>query len=196
MSSVRAPSNTGVAKWTPAFRPFRELGQRLVRTGGLGNRPAAVDPFHDLAKASAPRPRPILVESLTDQLAETVGCPAEMGLQHLAHIHPRGHAERIEHDVNRRSIREKRHVFLGEHAADHALVSVAPCHLVARLKLSLHGNEHLDDLDVPGLQVIPALDLEALVVMPAVDPLNVLLVLREQTGHLLGDVSIADAEGE
>src|SRR2546421_1985150 len=31
--------------------------------------------------------------------AEDAGGPAEMGLENLAHVHARGHAERVQHDV-------------------------------------------------------------------------------------------------
>jgi hypothetical protein len=34
-------------------------------------------------------------------IAETLGRPAEMGFEHLADVHARRHAERIQHDVDR-----------------------------------------------------------------------------------------------
>src|SRR5215210_5577011 len=50
--------------------------------------------------------------------------PAEMRFEDLTDVHTRWHAERIENDLDRRSIRQVRHIFLGKNAGDDALVAV------------------------------------------------------------------------
>ena len=44
--------------------------------------------------------------------AEAARRPAEVGLQNLPDVHARGHTQRIQNQVNRRSVFEIRHVFL------------------------------------------------------------------------------------
>ena len=98
-------------------------------------------------------------EQLGDLLAEAARGPAEMGLEDLADVHARRHAERVEDDVGRRPVLEERHVLLGQDAADDALVAVAAGHLVARLQLALHRDEHLDHLEHARRQLVAPLDL-------------------------------------
>ena len=69
----------------------------------------------------------------------------------------RRHAERIQHDVDRRAVGEVRHVLLGQDAREHALVAVAAGHLVADLELALDGDEDLDHLDDARRQLVAAL---------------------------------------
>ena len=69
------------------------------------------------------------------------------------------HAERVEHDVDRGAVLEERHVLLRQDAADDALVAVAAGHLVARLQLALHRDEHLDHLEHARRQLVAALEL-------------------------------------
>ena len=68
--------------------------------------------------------------------AQRLRRPPQVRLQNLSDVHAAGHAERIEHDLDRRSIREVRHVLFRQNARDHALVSVAAGHLIAH-RLSL-----------------------------------------------------------
>ena len=58
-----------------------------------------------------------------------------------------GTPKRIEHDLDRRSVRQVRHVLFRQNARDDALVTVTTGHLVADRKLALHGDEDLDHLD-------------------------------------------------
>ena len=83
--------------------------------------------------------------------------PAQVRLQDLADVHARGHAERVEHDLDRRAVREVRHVLLGQDPGDDALVAVAAGHLVAHGQLALHGDEDLDQLDDARGQLVAAL---------------------------------------
>jgi hypothetical protein len=86
--------------------------------------------------------------------AQRLGGPAEVGFENLADVHTAGNAQRIEHDFDRRAIRQIRHVFFRQDARDHALVTVAAGHLVAHRKLALHGDVDLDQLDHAGRQFV------------------------------------------
>ncbi len=63
--------------------------------------------------------------------------PAEMRLHDLPEVHARRHAQRVEHDVDRRSVVGVRHVFFRQHLGDDALVAVPARHLVALQNLAL-----------------------------------------------------------
>ena len=74
-----------------------------------------------------------------------------------------GHAERVEHDIDRRAVGEERHVLLRRDARDDALVAVAARHLVAGLDLALGRDEDLDHLHHARRQFVAALQLLDLV---------------------------------
>ena len=82
-----------------------------------------------------------------------------MRLEDLAHIHPARHAERVQHDVDRRTVFEVGHVLAWHDARNHTLVAVAARHLVPGLQLSLHRDENLNHLHDAGRQFIAALQL-------------------------------------
>src|ERR1051325_2666377 len=63
--------------------------------------------------------------------AENARRPAQVRLENLTDVHARRHAQRIQNDLDRRSIRQVRHVFFRKDACDDALVSVTTGHLVA-----------------------------------------------------------------
>ena len=88
-----------------------------------------------------------------------------MRLQNLADVHTRRHAQRIQNDLDRRSIRQVRHVFFRQNAGDHALVTVTAGHLVADRKLALHRDEDLDHLDHARRKLVALLQLGDLLVM-------------------------------
>src|SRR4029079_15600928 len=57
--------------------------------------------------------------------------PAEVRLEDLADVHPARHAERVEDDVDRRAVRQERHVLGGQHVGGTALLSMAGGPLIA-----------------------------------------------------------------
>ena len=90
------------------------------------------------------------------------GGPAEVGLEDLADVHPARHAERVEHDVDRRPVLEERHVLLGDDLRDDALVAVAAGELVALGDLALLGDVDADELVDARRQVVARLARERL----------------------------------
>ena len=97
----------------------------------------------------------------------------------------RRHAERVEHDVDRRAVLEVRHVLDREDARDDALVAVAAGHLVARLQLALHRDEDLDHLHHARRQLVAALQLLDLVLEA------VLQTLRSNSSNCFFSASIS-----
>ena len=104
-----------------------------------------------------------LVEQVADLAADAVASPTEMRLKDLTDVHAARHAERVQHDVDRRAVFQMRHVFDRNDLGDDALVAVTAGHLVARLKLALHGDEDLDHLHHARRQFVAAAQLVDLV---------------------------------
>src|SRR4051794_14458720 len=75
-----------------------------------------------------------------------LGHPAEVRLEDLADIHPAGHTERVEDDVDRRAVLEERHVLDRQHLGDDALVAVAAGELVTVGDLALLGDVDANEL--------------------------------------------------
>src|SRR5690606_41285394 len=69
--------------------------------------------------------------------AELLARPAQRSLEDLTDVHAARHAERIQHDVDRRSIRQERQVLLRHDAGDDALVALPAGHLVTYADLAL-----------------------------------------------------------
>ena len=68
-----------------------------------------------------------------------------MDLQHLPDIHTGRYAQRVQHDVQRPSVRQERHILHRQHPGYNTLVSVTSGHLVTHRDLSL-----LCDVDAHG----------------------------------------------
>ena len=116
--------------------------------------------------------------------AEHAEGPAEVRLEDLADVHPARHAERVEDDVDRRAVRQERHVLLRQDLGDDALVAVAAGHLVADGDLALLGDRDADQAVDAGQQLVAVLAGEDL----DVDDLAALAVRQAQRGvlHLAG----------
>ena len=85
-----------------------------------------------------------------------------MHLEHLTHVHPRGHAQRVQADVARRAVGHVRHVLDRNDLRHHALVAVAAGHLVAGLQAALDGQVDLDHLEHARGQLVALRELLAL----------------------------------
>ena len=134
------------------------------------------------------------MQRLVDVHAETAGCPTHMGFQNLAHIHPRRHAERVQHDVDGRAFAEERHVLDRHHLGHNALVAVTSGHLVARLQLALHRDEHLDHLHHTRGQIVATADLFDLVLKTGIQGTLLRLVLLVQGFDDLGVILIGQRQ--
>ena len=74
--------------------------------------------------------------------AESLRRPAQMDFKHLTDIHASRHAQRIQNDINRRSIFEERHVFHGNNFGNDAFIAVASCHLISGGDLAALSNRN------------------------------------------------------
>ena len=115
--------------------------------------------------------------------AKRVRRPPEVGLEDLPDVHTRRNAERIQHDLDRRAVRQIRHVLFRQDARDDALVAVAAGHLVADRQLALHRDVDLDQLDDARRQLVAATNLLLLLLELVADdfdlPLGALFELAE-----------------
>src|SRR5918994_822668 len=127
---------------------------------------SVVEPLLDLQLGRAVEDRRREVET------ERVRGPPEVRLENLPHVHARWHAERVQHDLDRRPVRQVRHVLLGEDARDDALVAVAAGHLVADRQLALHRHVHLYELYDARRQLVAAADLLLLLLEQLADYLH------------------------
>ena len=89
--------------------------------------------------------------------AELRAGPAQVRFENLAHVHAARHAQRVEQDVDRRAVRQERHVLFGQDLGDDALVAVAAGHLVADRDQPLGGDVDLDHLLHAAGQLVAAL---------------------------------------
>src|SRR3954466_11910785 len=107
-------------------------------------------------------------------------CPAEVGLEDLADVHARRHAQRIQDDVDGPAVRKERHVLLRQDLGHDALVAVAAGHLVADADLALGGNADADEPVDAGQQLVSAVAVE----LANVDDLAPRAVGQAQAGVL------------
>src|SRR5206468_6921978 len=115
-----------------------------------------------------------------DLATQSARRPAKVSLEDLANVHAAWNAERIEDDIDLGPVFEERHVLDRQDAADHALVTVTASHLVARLKLALHRDEHLDHLEHARREFIAGLELADTILVTADDHVDSLVILGLQ----------------
>src|SRR5262249_48081267 len=127
-----------------------------------------------------------------------LGSPSEVGFEDLTDIHSGRHAQRVEHDFHRGSVRQVGHVFFRKYPGDDTLVSMAAGHLIADGELALHRDEDFDHLDDARRQLVALLELLyiLLVKLPlhADLPLGAALELRYFGRHVetaAGDLDLA-----
>ena len=107
-----------------------------------------------------------------------------MRLEDLTDVHAARHTERVEDDVDGRTVRQERHVLGGQDLGDDALVAVAAGHLVADRDLALLGDGHPDQAVDARLEVVVELTSE----LADLDHLAALAVGQTQRAvlHLAG----------
>lgn len=117
-----------------------------------------------------------------------------MRLKDLTDVHARRHAERVEHDVDMRTVFEERHVFNRHDARYNTLVAMTAGHLVARLDLALHSDEDLDHLHDARRHFIAALDLFDLVHEALFEVRLGFVVLAAQSFELALNLLVLDSK--
>ena len=80
--------------------------------------------------------------------------PTQLGFQQLPQIHTRRNAQRIETDVQRRTVGHIRHLLHRQNARYDAFVSVATGHLVAFPQFAFDGHQHLHHFVDAGTQFV------------------------------------------
>ena len=102
------------------------------------------------------------LQHVADALAEALAGPAQVDFEHLADVHPRRHAQRVQHDVAGVPSAMYGMSSTGTILRHHALVAVAAGHLVARLQAALDGQVDLDHLLHARRQLVALRELLAL----------------------------------
>ena len=98
-----------------ADRPKYIVIARTVKDGGRNVDSGHVGDGHPIfIKIIARRPKIALHRrvALLDALSEHAARHAEMRLEHLPDVHARRNAERVQHDIDRRAVRQERHILL------------------------------------------------------------------------------------
>ena len=112
-----------------------------------------------LQEASQLRQLDLLLKHLVDLFTQTASSHPQMGLQNLTHVHPRGHTERVQNDINRITVLVIRHVLHGHDDRNDTLVTVSARHFVTGLNAPLHREVNLSDLQYARCQIVAALQL-------------------------------------
>ena len=87
------------------------------------------------------------MQHVANTLTDAFGGPAQMHLEHLADIHPRGHAQGIENNIAGRAISHVGHVFNWNDFRHHALVAMPAGHFVAGLQAAFDRQVNLDHFE-------------------------------------------------
>src|SRR5690606_35148765 len=131
----------------------------LLLGGTVEHRAGHPGPRRDLTGLLRDVPGPL---GVADDLPALCGGPAQVRLQDLADVHPAGHAQRVEHDVDRRAVLEERHVLDRQDLGDDALVAVAAGELVTVGDLALVGDVDAHQLVDTRRQLVTLLAVEHL----------------------------------
>ena len=93
--------------------------------------------------------------------------PAQNGFIDLAEVHTAWYTERVQNDINRRSVFEERHVFRTYDTCNDTLVTVAAGHLITHLQLTLGCEINLGELQYTCRQLITDREVELLTLVAA-----------------------------
>jgi hypothetical protein len=137
-----------------------------------------------------------LLQHVADALADALGGPAQVHFEHLAHVHARRHAQRVQHDVARRAVGHVGHVFDRDDLGHDTLVAVAAGHLVAGLQAALDGQVDLDHLQHARRQLVALRELLALLFEREVEAVARLLQRVLDRLELRGDFVFRRADVE
>ena len=173
ISSSEAPSNTGVAKGTPL------ASWPAISNTSWSDRSFSASCLPDVVQLVQEGPhfagRGFLLQQVADALADALAGPAQVHFQHLAHVHARRHAQRVQHGVARRAVGHVGHVLDRTILDTTRTDAVAAGHLVARLQAALDGQVDLDHLQHARRQLVALRKLLALLLEGQVEAVAGLL---------------------
>ena len=90
-------------------------------------------------------------------LSKTLGSPAKMCFQYLTNIHSGRNTKRVQDYIDRRPIRQIRHILFRQYPGDNPFVPMSTGHLIPDRYLSLHGYVYLNHLYNTWRQFISSL---------------------------------------
>ena len=132
------------------------------------------------------------VEDRRSELAvQTTTSPSQDSLEDLTEVHSRRHTQRVQAEVNRRTVCEEGHIFLTDDLGDNTLVTVTPCHLITDLDLTLLSDVDLSHLDDTRRQLIAHRLVELLTAEVSLVFLRLLEVVRDHLGDELVGMFVA-----
>ena len=91
--------------------------------------------------------------------AKGPGSDAEVGFKHLPHIHSGRHAQGVQNDIHRSTVREEGHILFRDDFGNDAFVAVATGHLVTHAELALGGDIYFNFLQSAGFGFVPGFHL-------------------------------------
>ena len=80
-----------------------------------------------------------------------------MHLQDLSDVHSGRYAQRVQHDIQRTSVRQERHILYRKYAGNDTLVTMTSCHLITYRNLTFLGNVNADSLVYARSQLVAVL---------------------------------------
>ncbi len=128
----------------------------------------------------------VIFQRIVNLQAQTACGPTHVGFKDLTDVHTRRHTQRVQTEVNRRTIGQERHVFHRNNARDHTLVPVTTGHLIARLKLTLHRDKDFDHFHHARGQVVATADFFDLVLETVIQSTFLRVELGVQSFDLCG----------
>ena len=114
----------------------------------------------------------------------------EDSLEYLSQVHTRRHTKRVEHQVNRTTVVEERHVLLTNNLRNDTLVTVTSGQLISDTDLTLLGNIYLSHLKDSRRKFVTNGDSKLLALHLSVEQLILLHEVDNQLGDELILVSI------
>ena len=109
--------------------------------GAVAGQACLVRPFAEVVELSTIKDR------RGELHTEFAACCTENGLEHLTDVHTRRHTQRVEYDINGRTILEEGHILLADNLGNNTLVTVTTSHLITDTNLTLLGYVNLGHLD-------------------------------------------------
>ena len=134
------------------------------------------------------------IDKFADLFTKTTRSPTKVGFKDLANVHTRRNAQRVQNDIDRRTVFEVRHVFNRHNARYDTLVPVTAGHLVTRLHFTFNRDKDFDHLHHARRQFVTSLQLVDLVVETSLKNSNRFLELLFQSFDVRHDIVISNGD--